>query len=54
MRYNPPLEKSLTIKAVWRHFQLVFAEEKQFTRIALDIRLILIIVDTSAFETTWM
>ena len=24
MRYNPPLEKSLTIKAVWGHFQLVW------------------------------
>ena len=35
-------------------FSASLAEQKQLTRIALDIRWILIIVDTSAFETTWM
>ena len=35
MRYNPPLEKSLTIKAVWRHFQLVWRNKNSLQGLPL-------------------
>ena len=35
MRYNPPLEKSLTLKAVWRHFQLVWRNKNNLQGLPL-------------------
>lgn len=33
--YNPPLDKSLTIKAAWRHFQLVWRNKNSLQGLPL-------------------